>query len=407
MATHQTTWRQDTFLGQVERETPAPHRDSTNVMLLTNCIPPYWLPTFQSLAKRLSGLQILLSTAMESDRDWTPELAGLPVRIQKCWTYTGRTKYADGFSQEIWRHVPYDTIPLLFRSRPKVVISAQLGYRTLQAAIYRILFPNTRLIVWAPLSAHTEKGLPIWRVLQRKVLLRAVDAVLVNGRGGLKYMMGLGVPREKIFFLPYCAKIAPQLKVPLKRAPSAAKRLVFVGRLIFLKGLETFLKALTDWSHRHPEEECEFWIAGDGPIRGELERIPMSPQLRVRYLGNVAYEKLPQLYAQGGILVFPTLADEWGVVVNEGLAAGLPALGSLYSQAVEELIEDGVNGWTFRPDRPEEVASAIERALGTPEDELEKMRRASRGRIAGITPEFGAECFLKAIRYVSNGTVVG
>ena len=52
-----------------------------------------------------------------------------------------------------------------------------------------------------------------------------------------------------------------------------------------------------------------------------------------------------------GVLVFPTLADEWGLVVNEALAAGVPVLGSLYSQAVEELVRDGENGWTFRPDR--------------------------------------------------------
>jgi glycosyltransferase involved in cell wall biosynthesis len=404
MATHQTTWQPGTFWGHVKRERSVPQRDSTSVVLLTNCIPPYWLPTFQNLARRLSRLQILLSTAMESDRQWAPELAGLPVTIQKCWTYTGRTEYAHGFSQEIWRHVPYDTIPLLFRHRPKVVISAQLGYRTLQAALYRMVFRNSRLIVWAPLSAHTEKGLPIWRVLQRKMLLRFADAVMVNGRGGLKYMMDLGVPRDKIFFIPYCARIAPQLKVALKRAPGAAKRLVFVGRLIFLKGLEPFLKALSDWSRRHPEEECEFWIAGDGPTREELERVPTPPEVRVRYLGNVAYEKLPQLYAEGGILVFPTLADEWGVVVNEGLAAGLPVLGSLYSQAVEELIEDGVNGWTFRPDRPEEMSTAIDRALSTPEEELDKMRRVSRARILRFNPEFGAECFSKAIRFVTNGS---
>ena len=57
---------------------------------------------------------------------------------------------------------------------------------------------------------------------------------------------------------------------------------------------------------------------------------------------------MAEVYAKASLFAFPTLADEWGVVVNEAMAAGLPVLGSIYSQAVEELVEDGVSGWVFR-----------------------------------------------------------
>ena len=43
-----------------------------------------------------------------------------------------------------------------------------------------------------------------------------------------------------------------------------------------------------------------------------------------------------------GIFVLPTLADEWGLVVNEAMASGLPVLGSVYSQAAHELCGDGI-----------------------------------------------------------------
>jgi glycosyltransferase involved in cell wall biosynthesis len=150
----------------------------------------------------------------------------------------------------------------------------------------------------------------------------------------------------------------------------------------------------------HPEQQCDFWIAGDGPLRQELESMQISPQLQIRFLGSVQYEKLPELYGQGDIYVFPTLADEWGVVVNEALAAGLPVLGSVYSQAVEELVTDGVTGWTFRPDHPEEVYEALNRAMTTSEEHLNEMRWASRERIHPLTPEYGARCFLDAIENV-------
>jgi glycosyltransferase involved in cell wall biosynthesis len=161
---------------------------------------------------------------------------------------------------------------------------------------------------------------------------------------------------------------------------------------------------LSEWLQKHPREKCEFWIAGDGPLRGELEKYPAPPQLRLRFLGSVAYEELPELYAQGGIFVFPTLADEWGVVVNEALAAGLPILGSLYSQAMEELVEDGRNGWTFRPDHGDEMYAALDRAMTATEEQLDEMRLAGRERVRSLSPAYGAECFVDAIEYVCPPT---
>ena len=373
---------------------------NVKVCLLTNIIPPYYRRVFEHLWELVGNLKILVSVPMEPNRNWSPAWGDLPVTVQECWTYTTRWRHAQGFSDIMWRHIPYDTLPHLFRDRPDVVISIQLGFRTLQAALYRKLFPKSRLIIWTGLSEHTEKGLSRWRILQRKTLLGLADAVLVNGRSGRNYLLGLGVPLERVFPEPYCAEISSHLALPLEREPSVAKRLLFVGQLSARKGLQPFLLVLSDWLQKHPHESCEFWIAGEGPLRRELEKFAAPSQLLLRFLGNVAYEKLPQLYERGGIFVFPTLADEWGVVVNESLAAGLPILGSLYSQAVEELVQDGLNGWTFRPDHREEIYAALDRAMAVSKEQLDEMRRAGRDCIRSLTPAYGAECFLDAIEHV-------
>src|SRR5436190_875726 len=80
-----------------------------------------------------------------------------------------------------------------------------------------------------------------------------------------------------------------------------------------------------------------------------------------------------EFYSQAGILVFPTLADEWGLVVVEAMAAGLPVLGSLHSQAVEDLVTDGLDGWTFRPDDCASLRSALNRALGASAEEIDRL----------------------------------
>jgi glycosyltransferase involved in cell wall biosynthesis len=369
------------------------------VALLTNCIPPYWTTTFSNLAARFEGFRAFLSTPMEADRDWEPEWGDVPVTVQRCITYAAHRKHELGFSERVWRHIPYDTLPALVRERPDVVISAQLGFRTLQAAIYRKLFPRTRLVLWTPLSEHSERGISLARTLQRKALLGAADAILVNGPSGMAYLRKLGVRRQKIFFLPYCADVQRLLSLPLSRPESASHRLLYVGQLVERKGLQPFLEALSQWVDTHPKTDLELWIAGEGPLRPVLEQLASRRQLQVRFLGSVAYEKLPEMYALGGILVFPTLADEWGVVVNEALAAGLPVLGSQYSQAVTELVRHGVNGWVFRPDHPDQIQGALERALSASGEQISAMRDECRGRVQVLTPEFGADCFARAVRF--------
>jgi glycosyltransferase involved in cell wall biosynthesis len=82
------------------------------------------------------------------------------------------------------------------------------------------------------------------------------------------------------------------------------------------------------------------------------------------------------------------------------MAAGLPVLGSSYSQSVEELVVEGETGWQFRPDEPEEMYSALDRSLSMPLPQLERMRTKARDRIQYLTPDFVADNILKAIESV-------
>ena len=60
-------------------------------------------------------------------------------------------------------------------------------------------------------------------------------------------------------------------------------------------------------------------------------------------------------------------------MVNEAVASGLPVLGSVYSQAAVELVEDAVSGWTSGPILPRGLQGA-DRVLPTPLQALHEMR---------------------------------
>jgi glycosyltransferase involved in cell wall biosynthesis len=371
-------------------------------LLLTNCIAPYSVAMLRHLTQAVESFQVLVSTPMEQDRHWQPEWDGLNVMVQRSFTFTHQRVFRQGYRMTFFRHFPYDTLARLRRLRPDVVISAQLGFRTMQAVAYRRMNPESRLVLWVDGSEHTEREIGLVRTKFRRGLLRHADAVLVNGASGQKYVERLGVGAARIVQAPYTTHMAQFLELPLMRSGDAATRLLYVGQLVESKGLINFLRALARWGERNPSQRRELWLVGDGPLRNELEHFAMPPGITLRFFGNVPYGGLSRFHAQCSLLVFPTLSDTWGLVVNEALASGLPVFGSCYSQAVQELVGDGLNGWTFCPGNEAELDRQLDRALATTGPLLAPMRSAARRSIAHLTPQLGASRFIEAIRLATR-----
>lgn len=225
---------------------------------------------------------------------------------------------------------------------------------------------------------------------------------MVNGESGARYVKRFGAADDRIIHVPYATDTNIFSSSPERRdgASRHGRRLLYVGQLIERKGLAPFTSVLSRWAADHPDLPVEFRLAGDGPLRRSLEQLRVPPNLSIHVLGDVPFAQLPRVYAEAGIFVFPTLADEWGLVVNEAMVSGRPVLGSVYSQAVEELVRDGEHGWTFRPDRAEETYAALDRACSTPADVLDGIGEAARERVRHLTPELVADRILQAIRDV-------
>jgi glycosyltransferase involved in cell wall biosynthesis len=77
-------------------------------------------------------------------------------------------------------------------------------------------------------------------------------------------------------------------------------------------------------------------------------------------------------------------------------------MGSLYSHAVEDVITDGLNGWTFRPDDPSSLRSAMERALNASAGEIDCMGSQARNRVRDLTAQSMSRQMIAAIEYAHN-----
>lgn len=382
-------------------QTPSGTPDDAKIRLaiLTNILAPYWKAICECLTS-CYRLRVFLSTPMESNRPWQIDWGDINVVVQRAITLHRRWKHPSGFVEPIYVHFPIDTISQLRRFRAQVTISNELGFRTLLVCLYRKLARSSRLLVLAEMAESTERGRGRSRMLLRRLLKGHIDGFLVPGQSGARYVRSLGVPQSKIFRIGYTTDFHRFCEMPVTRPAEIAYRLLYVGQLIERKGLFPLFTILSKWASEHPQRTLEFTLVGDGPSRARLEEASLPSNFRSTFRGNMAFQDLPGMYAECGIFVFPTLADTWGVVVNEAMAAGLPVLGSIYSQAVEEMVEDGQNGWSFAPDNPASVYSAVERALSGSSESLNRMRQYARETAMRYTPEIVARNISNAVHQV-------
>ncbi len=370
-----------------------------HVAVLLNFISPYARPVLLELAKRVAKLTVLVSTPMERNRDWDTGWRTLDVRVQRTCTLRRKLWHSQGFHDSVHMHFPLDTFGQLRSLAPDVVVSSELGSRSFLATLYGRRHPNVATLLVCCMSEHTESGRGRVRTAWRRWLLAQAHAVTGNGRSARRYLERLGVPSNKIFLFPYAP--APEVLNwgPLEREKEVERRLLYVGQLIERKGLLPFIESLTTWARVHPYQVVEFDIVGSGPLGDRLRTLTLPPNVRIALCGTLSYEQLAKHYGRAGVFVLPTLADEWGLVVNEAMVAGLPVLGSVYGQAVTDLCTEGETGWLFRPDHPEETIAALDRCFATSSQRLLEMRHTARNRAEAITPAAAADALLEAAHY--------
>jgi glycosyltransferase involved in cell wall biosynthesis len=371
--------------------------DDARVVVLINYLSRHQVPVYEALGRRRGPVPILVSVDVEPQRPYKPEFGQLDVRFQKNFTFHPAWRHASGFSDRMNVHVPYDTFQQLWRMQPDVVVSYELGTRSVFSAIYRLLRPRSRLVIVLNLSEHTERSWGPLRRLIRPLLLRIADTVTVNGPSCRRYVESLGVPTAKVRHFPYAADPQSVYSGPVQRSPAHRRRLLWVGQLIERKNPLAFWRQLARWCAAHPDRPVRMTVIGEGSLKGTLQAMRLPSNLQVEFAGTFEPQRMPPLWRDHGVMVFPTLADEWGMVVDEALHSGLPVLASVHAQAGLALVREGYNGWCFDPLDEADMHAAIDRMMATSDAELDRMAEQARMSVAERTPENAAELLAAAI----------
>lgn len=378
---------QSHFLPAVDVEAmPVERLAKAKMAVLTHYLPPYMGRVLQHVAIKIPQTKVLLSIPLEPNRNYSLDWGALDVQVQRSVMLRSRWKHRAGFDDELYVHFPYDTYWRLRRMRPDLIFSYELGFRSLASALYRRLHAQTRLAYCVCVSEHTEQGRGSARWLLRRTLIRQADAITYNGPSCWRYLKQLGVPDGKLFPFPYAADDRNQ--PPQRTGENEPNRkLLVLGQLNQRKGVLQALKAVSSYAQGHADQVWSLTFIGSGPLASELTAQSVPANLKLSVQDSIDPVELPARLNEYGVLLFPTLADEWGLVVNEAMRAGMPVIGSRYAQAATTLIEEGRNGWLYSPDKPEELHRCLQEVQTLNADRMLAMRETACKTVASITSQ--------------------
>lgn len=202
-------------------------------------------------------------------------------------------------------------------------------------------------------SIQTTQRYPKWHWrLQHLIQNRAQKIVVPSASVKEAAIQWAAVPEEKLVVIPNAVDIARFQNTP---RPPVGKRIGFIGRLDPVKRVDDLVTAL---SLLEPDYTLD--IFGDGIQRPKIKDMVSRLNLdaRVKLHGAIAEPALGAI----DVLVLPSDAEGFGLVLIEAMAAGVPAIGTNVP-GIRDVIEDGVSGLLVPPRNPQSLAEAIRSVL--------------------------------------------
>ncbi len=187
--------------------------------------------------------------------------------------------------------------------------------------------------------------------------------IVANSREGIRNAIKLGVPPERLFFLPNV--VDTEYFQPSTKHDNRQVCLLSVGRLVKQKRIDRFLTILAK-VRSAAEVPVSGLIVGDGPLRPILEQQAKALRLLpdgVEFCGQVP--DVRPIYGKADILVLTSDHEGTPNVVLEAMASGLPVVATKVG-GVPEVIQDGATGYLAHPQDENSMVEALLRLIHQP-----------------------------------------
>lgn len=253
-----------------------------------------------------------------------------------------------------------------------------------------------------------------WKRMLHRVLLSRFDACLAVGIANREFYLQNGVPEERIFAAPHFvdnehfSRLHESLvdhRAEIRAAwgiEESAVCFLFAGKLTPKKRVMDLLAAF-DIAARQSTRELRLLIVGEGDQGEKLREHAHSLGMPAIFTGFLNQTSMPRAYTAADCLVLPSdYGETWGLVVNEAMISGKPAIVSDRVGCGPDLVVEGETGWTFPF---ADVNALAERFLEAARD-LERLRamgERARERVSkDYSVEAAVEGTLRALEFAAN-----
>ncbi len=224
------------------------------------------------------------------------------------------------------------------------------------------------------------------------------DRVVVPSRYSARVATeAYGIPSARIAVVPEPIDLGEwrRLLAVAERGQSTRPTVLSVARMYPRKRLDDLLRAAGALRKRIPDVHVR--IVGEGPMSDQLRRLHGDLALgdTVVFLGEVSRAQLSVEYMRADCFCLPTIQEGFGLVFAEAMVAGLPVV-ACRAAAVPEIVADGQTGLLVNPERPDELATALEKLL-TNSGLRKEFGEESRRRVEAYDLDRVARLFLEAV----------
>jgi Glycosyltransferase len=262
-------------------------------------------------------------------------------------------------------------------------------------------------VVMSESNAFDEKRYVLAEVIKR-IVVSLFSAGLAGGQLQMEYLVVLGLPRDRVFtgydvvdneyFRRKAGEIRSQAPELRRKYELPGKYFLASARFVPKKNLPTLIRAyaryrqvagnLDNGQRRTDNGPWDLVLLGDGPLKANLSRLVSDLRLHghVHLPGFLQYHELPAYYGLAHVFVHASTTEQWGLVVNEAMAAGLPVIVSNRCGCVPDLVAEGKNGFTFDPGSVESLAKLMLNMCHFSKRRLEDMGAESQRIVEGFTP---------------------
>jgi glycosyltransferase involved in cell wall biosynthesis len=254
------------------------------------------------------------------------------------------------------------------------------------------------------LSESQENDAPRswWQETIKSWILKGCKAALVGGKPHKRYLIKLGMIPDSIFLGYDVVGNAALHPIQIRHLPKPLERPYFlaISRFIPKKNLLMLLSSYTTYRQIGGDNTWDLVLCGEGSLRPQIEQYIAEHGLKncVHLPGFLTQDELLSYFTHASCFIHASIQEQWGLVVNEAMAAGLPVLVSNRCGCFEDLVIEGVNGFGFDPENSQQLTDFMLK-VSSGEVDLAKMGHAALEHIQKFSPDYFGQGLMQAVEY--------